>query len=36
LVKQGLPGFVDENGFAVRSKRSEFVNLGKELIDRVL
>ncbi|HOJ65819.1 MAG TPA: hypothetical protein PLZ54_02375 [Paludibacteraceae bacterium] len=36
LVKQGLRGFVDENGFADRSKRSEFVNLGKELIDRVL
>jgi hypothetical protein len=36
LVKQGLRGFVDENGFADRSKRYEFVNLGKELIDRVL
>ncbi len=36
LVKQGLRGFVDENGFADRFKRYEFVNLGKELIGRVL
>lgn len=32
LVAQGLRGYVDANGQANRSKRKEFVKLGKELI----
>ncbi len=32
LVAQGLRGYVDEKGNADRSKRAEFVKLGKELI----
>ena len=32
LVSQGLQGYVDEKGNADRSKRDEFVKLGKELI----
>jgi len=33
LVSQGLRGYVDKNGYADRSKRAEFVKLGKELIE---
>jgi hypothetical protein len=36
LVAQGLKGYVDANGQADRSKRSEFIALGKELIERTL
>jgi hypothetical protein len=32
LVAQGLRGYVDANGQADRSKRQEFIKLGKELI----
>jgi hypothetical protein len=32
LVKQGLEGYVDEKGWADRSKRGEFIGLGKQLI----
>lgn len=32
LVSQGKPGYVDEKGNADRSKREEFIKLGKELI----
>ncbi|MEA4981608.1 MAG: hypothetical protein VB066_02715, partial [Paludibacter sp.] len=33
LVAQGLRGYVDADGKADRSKRAEFVKLGKELIN---
>ena len=33
VVKQGLQGYVDEKGYADRSKRKEFVNLGKQIIN---
>ncbi|NDP22352.1 MAG: hypothetical protein GZ091_14910 [Paludibacter sp.] len=33
LVSQGIRGYVDANGQADRSKREEFVKLGKELIE---
>ena len=36
LVKQGLNGYVDGNGNADRSKRDEFVKLGKDLIESIL
>ena len=32
LVKQGLQGYVDEKGNADRSKREEFVTLGRQLV----
>lgn len=32
LVAQGLKGYIDEKGNADRSKRAEFVRIGKELI----
>lgn len=32
LLAQGLSGYVDENGWADRTKREEFVRLGDELI----
>jgi len=32
LVAQGLRGYVDENGYADRTKRGEFIKLGDELI----
>jgi hypothetical protein len=35
LVAQGLRGYVDANGQADRSKRAEFVALGKELIQNI-
>ena len=35
LVKQGLPGYVDEKGYADRSTRGEFVTLGKLLIEQI-
>jgi hypothetical protein len=35
LVAQGLRGYVDANGHADRSKRAEFVALGKELIQNI-
>jgi hypothetical protein len=34
LVAQGLRGYVDENGYADRSKRGEFIKLGDELINQ--
>jgi hypothetical protein len=34
LVAQGLKGYVGEDGQADRSKRDEFVKLGKELIEK--
>ena len=36
LVKQGLSGYVDERGRADRSKREEFVELGRQLINAVV
>lgn len=36
LVAQGLRGYVDASGNADRSKRDEFVALGKELIERTI
>ena len=33
LVAQGLRGYVDAKGNADRSKRQEFIELGKELIE---
>lgn len=36
LVAQGLRGYVDADGKADRSKRDEFVALGKELIERTI
>lgn len=33
LVAQGLPGYVDENGMADRSKREEFIKLGDQVIN---
>lgn len=36
LVAQGLRGYVDATGNADRSKRYEFVALGKELIERTI
>lgn len=36
LVAQGLRGYVDADGKADRSKRAEFVALGKELIERTI
>ena len=36
LVAQGLRGYVDVNGQADRSKRGDFVALGKELIENIL
>jgi hypothetical protein len=33
LTKQGLSGYVNEKGVADRSKRGEFIELGKQLID---
>ncbi|MDR0333605.1 MAG: PHP domain-containing protein [Dysgonamonadaceae bacterium] len=33
LIKQGLSGYVNEKGVADRSKRGEFIELGKQLID---
>lgn len=35
LVAQGLRGYVDADGKADRSKRGEFVELGKELIENI-
>lgn len=35
LVAQGLRGYVDAEGKADRSKRGEFVELGKELIENI-
>ncbi len=35
LVAQGLRGYVDADGKADRSKRAEFVKLGKELIENI-
>lgn len=35
LVAQGLRGYVDANGQANRSKREEFIKLGKELIENI-
>jgi len=35
LVAQGLRGYVDAEGKADRSKRAEFVKLGKELIENI-
>jgi hypothetical protein len=35
LVKQGLPGYVDEKAYPDRSKRKEFVALGEQLIEHV-
>lgn len=35
LVAQGLEGYIDVDGYADRSKRDEFINLGRELIDSV-
>ena len=32
LVRQGLEGYVDKNGYADRSKRDDFVQLGRQLI----
>jgi len=34
LVAQGLRGYVDENGYADRSKRGEFIKFGDELINQ--
>ena len=34
LVTQGLRGYVDENGYADRTKRGEFIKLGDELINQ--
>jgi hypothetical protein len=34
LVAQGLRGYVDANGQADRSKREDFIKLGKELIEK--
>ncbi|NLO71045.1 MAG: hypothetical protein GX102_08965 [Porphyromonadaceae bacterium] len=36
MVSQGLSGYVDETGKADRSKRAEFVKLGKELINNTI
>ena len=36
LVAQGLRGYVDENGYADRSKRGEFIKLGDELIQNAV
>jgi hypothetical protein len=36
LVAQGLRGYVDADGKVDRSKRNEFVALGKELIERTI
>ena len=35
LVAQGLRGYVDANGQVDRSKRAEFIKLGKELIENL-
>ncbi len=35
LVKQGLTGYVDENGVADPSKRDEFIRLGDQLIHSI-
>lgn len=35
LVAQGLRGYVDASGHADRSKRQEFIKLGKELIENI-
>lgn len=35
LVSQGKQGYVDEKGNADRSKREEFIKIGKELIEKV-
>lgn len=35
LVSQGLEGYVDSSGFADRSKRKEFIELGESLIKSV-
>ena len=34
LVAQGLRGYVDQHGYADRSKRGEFIKLGDELINQ--
>jgi hypothetical protein len=36
LVAQGLRGYVDGSGHADRSKRGEFIALGKELIENIV
>ncbi|MDP4278252.1 MAG: hypothetical protein Q8914_11575, partial [Bacteroidota bacterium] len=35
VVSQGLPGYVNAQGVADRSKRDEFIRLGDELISAV-
>lgn len=32
LISQGLEGYIDKNGYADRSKRNDYVNLGDQLI----
>lgn len=36
MVKQGLSGYIDENGVAKTSKRDEFITLGNELIQATI